>query len=443
MKALISSRRILSLSLPIIIAGIGETIVDVTDTIFLARYGIVELGAVALADALYGIAAVAVLAVVDGIQVLVARRAGEENTRQIGRTFNQGVYLLVLMGLAAMGLLKLGSTVLTGWLIDSGEVAAAANAFLQIVAYKIVFDGMNFAYGALLVGVGRTRPLVGATLVLAGTNVVLDYLLIFGHWGMPRLGIAGAAVSSVVSEVAAFAFLTASVLMRLGIREYGLFSFGRWDGRLARSLIRISSPVMLSQLVETLRWFLFFVIVERLGEEPLAVSNILYSCYVVFLIGLDGFSETTCSLASNVIGGGNASRLGALLRRAIALCYLVTAPLVVLSVFYPQVVLWVFTSDSQALEGLVSGLRVICLLVLIVIPSEMIASAVSGTGDTVGSFLIELATSLTILICAYMAAFSFDLPVQVVWTSEGVGWLVCGILSYFWLKSGIWRRLAI
>lgn len=443
MKALISSRRILSLSVPIIITSIGETIVDVTDAIFLARYGLTELGAVALADAVYGVAMVAVLAFVDGIQVLVARRAGEDRSEEIGKIFNQGVYLLLASGVAITILTKGASPFLTSWLISSEDVGAAADKFLQIVAFKAAFDGLNFAYSALFVGLLRTGPLIGATLILALSNTVLDYVLIFGRFGFPRLGIEGAAISSVVSEIAAFIFLTAETFRVFDVRKYGLFAFGKWNARLTRLLVRISLPVFLDGLVETIRWFLFFVIVERLGEQALAVSNIIYSCYIVFLVGLEGFSETTCSLVSHLIGRGHPSRLWTLLRRAMSQCYLTTIPVVVVALLFPHWVLSVFTSDAQAMEGSVNGLRVIAATVLIVIPSSIFASAVAGTGDTAAVFFIELLMSVAILAFAYGAALAFALPLEVVWMSEGVGWLLCAGLSYLWLKSGKWRRLSI
>ena len=441
MKAIISSRRLLSLSVPIMFAGIGEIIIEVTDAIFLARYGIIELGAVLLADTIYGVAVVLVLGLVDGIQVLVARRAGEGRTKEIGNTFNQGVYLIVLVGVAVTLFIALASPSATGLLIGDDEVRRAADAFLRIVAFKVVFDGMNFAYSALYVGLSRTRPLIGATVVLAITNVSLDYGLIFGHFGLPRLGIEGAAIASLVAEVAAFLFLTASTILLLEVKKYGLFAFGKWNGRLAKSLIWISSPVVLDGLVGSIRWVLFFVIIERLGPEPLGVSNILYNCYVVLLVALDAFSETTCSTVSNLIGQDKASRLWTLLRRTISLCYLVTAPFIALALLFPDWVLFVFGPDAAFMEGSVAGLRVIALAVLIVIPGEIYASAVAGTGDTVAAFWIELLTSLCILAYAYFAAFSLGLPLEYIWLSEWIGWLVCATLSYAWLRGGKWRRL--
>ena len=86
-------RSIWGISFPIIIAGISETIVDITDTVFLAHYGITELAAIGVADAIYGLALFLTLGLVDGMQIVIGRRVGQERNAEVGAVFNQGLYL--------------------------------------------------------------------------------------------------------------------------------------------------------------------------------------------------------------------------------------------------------------------------------------------------------------------------------------------------------------
>lgn len=443
MRIRITPGSILALSIPIIFAGVGETIVDVTDTVFLGWFGITELAAVGLADAIYGVATVVALGFVDGIQVIVARRAGEGRSQAIGRTFNQGLYLLGIVGVTLTLMLRFGSPFLTAEVISSPEVRAATDDFLAVASFKLLFEALNLAYSALYVGLSRTRVLIGATFLLAATNVVLDYGLIFGNFGFAEMGIRGAAIASLVAEISAFAFLTIHLLVRVRFRKYGVFAFGRWDSSVARALVHISSPVVFHGLIETLRWFLFFVIIERLGEEALAVSNIVYACFAVLLIALDGFSEVACSMVSNLIGQGKSGRMWELLGKCMSLSYTTTVPLLALVLLFPDVVVSIFTDEPLAIAGSVSVLRIVVLAILIVIPSEIYFSALSGTGDTPAAFVIELVMSICILIFAYGAALSFSLPLEYVWLAQAIGWTICAGLSYLWLRSGRWRRLRI
>ena len=84
MKTEVTSRTIWGISFPIIVAGIGENVVELTDTIFLAHYGVVELGAIGIADAIFGIAIFLAIGMADGVQIMVARRAGQGRDREIG-----------------------------------------------------------------------------------------------------------------------------------------------------------------------------------------------------------------------------------------------------------------------------------------------------------------------------------------------------------------------
>ncbi len=443
MKVRPAFRPIWAVSFPIIIAGVSEKIVELTDVLFLARYGIVELGAIVLADAIFELSIFLIVGLADGIQIVIARRVGQGQEEEIGRVFNHGLLLLTLTSLAAIAVIKIGTPYLAAVAIASADVARAVDDFLQIFAFACLFHAVNLAYSALYVGLSRTRVLIGATAVLAVTNIVLDYGLIFGNLGFPRMGIRGAAIASLTAEIGAFLFITAYAWRRADFRRYGLYHFRKLSRSLWKLLAAISSPVALDALVETLRWLLFFLIIEQLGETSLAMANIVYSCYALLLIPVEGLSETTCSMVSNLVGQAKASSIGVLLRRTMFLSLLIVSPFVLFSLIWPEYVISVFTSDPELIAGCVNSLRVVLLAVLVVIAGEMWGSAVAGTGDTVATLLIEIIVTICILSWAYAAAFLLDLPLEYVWFSEVIGWSVCFLLAFVWLKSGIWKRLYI
>src|SRR5262249_6765555 len=126
------SRMVWAVSVPLIFAEVSETILHVTDTMFLARVGTVEVGAVALADTILEMWVVLTVGLVDGIQVLLARRVGQGRDRAVGETFNQGFLLLGAVSIALTVSLRAISPHLTAWLVRSADVGAAMDAFLGI-----------------------------------------------------------------------------------------------------------------------------------------------------------------------------------------------------------------------------------------------------------------------------------------------------------------------
>jgi MATE family multidrug resistance protein len=443
MKIEISTRAIWAVAFPIMIAGISENVVEITDTMFLAHYGIVELGAIGLADSLFEVVIFLCAGLAGGIQIMVARRAGEGRDREIGRIFNHGLALLVATSAFLTVFVKLAAPYLTDVVASSVRIGRAIDDFLQIYAFAIFFHTVNLAYVALYMGIVRTRILMGAAVVLAVTNIVLDFALIFGNLGAPELGIQGAAYASLAAEIAAFLVLTAHMLARLPMARYGLFRLEKWRASLTRSLFNLSLPMAMEALLETGRWFLFFVILERMGETPLAVSNVVYVCYALFIIPIEGLSEAACTMVSNLLGQGKADSVGSFLRKAMSLGAIVALPVLGIALLVPETILSLFSDNSAVVGAGVDSLRVIAIATAVIVVAEMVSSAVAGTGDTGITFAIELVFTVVTLAYAYTTALILRTDLVWVWTAEIVGWVLVLALSSFWLKGGFWRRLEL
>jgi Na+-driven multidrug efflux pump len=278
-------------------------------------------------------------------------------------------------------------------------------------------------------------------IILIITDVVLNYLFIFGKFGCPTLGIRGAAVGSLGAEFATASFLTVYVWQRLDAGRYGFFNFRRLGHGTARLLGLISMPIAIQGIVENIRWFAFFLILERVSAETLALANVVYTCYVVLRIPTEGFAETTCSMVSRFVGRNRSHRIGGVLKHAIGGALVATVPFIIAALVVPEWFVAVFSPDSDLLAQTSASLRVVALAMLIAIPGEMWFVAVLGTGDTAASLGIEFALTLTMLGAAYFGAIHMAWPAPLVWLSFPIAWLVCLTISYGWMKSGMWKRL--
>lgn len=447
MKFQPSYKNIWGISFPILIAGISETIVDVTDTVFLAHYGITELAAIGLAASIYGLALFLSLGLVDGIQIVIGRRSGEQQLKAIGEVFNQGLYLLSLAALVMVLLIIFVVPLVTVDLLASKNVNKEVNSYLQISAYALFFQSFNLAYSAFYVGISKTKVLIGATLILAVTNIVLDYVLIFGNLGFNEMGIEGAAIASLTAEMAAFGYLTIDVLRRGYNHSHNMLRLGKWKNSLAKQLIYISTPVSLEALVEMSKWFLFFVIIEQLGEQQLGMASIIFSCYALLLIPIDSFSESACSMVSNLIGQQRVKQLTPLIHRIILLSFVTVLPMLLIMTFFPEYVLAIFSTDetlvTASFNTLSNSLGVIALATLVAVPAEIFYSTLVGTGDTRAILIIQVITTIFTLMFAYLAAFVLRLEFEYIWLAEVFGWLLCLFLSWFWFRKGVWRGLKI
>ncbi len=437
------SRAVWRISLPIILVEATETLDHLIDTLFLARVGITELGAIAVADSVLLLFLIVPLSLVDGIQILAARRAGQRRPEAVGAVFNQGLLMVMMLCVMATVALKIASPMIADWFVKSDAVGDALNGYLQIDAYSIILAGVTFAYSALLTSLGKTRALIPATIIMVVADIVLNYLFIFGKFGCPALGMRGAAVGSLGAELLTVIFLTIYIRKTFDAKRYGFFHFRRPEHRLTSLIGRMSLPIAAQGFLEDLRWFVFFLIIEGVSTTTLAIANIVYTCYIVFWIPAEGFSETSCSMVSRFVGGNRPHRIGRLLRATTNGAVLATIPLILVALIFPQWILAVFAPGSELLAQSTSSLRVVALAMLIAIPGEMWFTAVVGTGDTAAALGIEFVLTLVIIAMTWFAAVHLAWPLALVWLSVPIGWILCLAMSYGWIKSGIWKRLEV
>jgi len=437
------SRVVWKVSIPIIFVEATETLDHLIDTLFLARVGVTELGAIAVADSVMLLFLILPLALVDGLQILTARRVGQRRPDAVGTVFNQGfIQTMLLCGIAIFAL-KLFSPVVSNWVVDSDAVGTAVNGYLQIDAYSIPFAGATFAFSALLTSLGKTRALIPATIILVVSDVILNYLFIFGKFGCPELGMRGAAVGSIGAEFAAAVYLAVYIWRQFNQSKYGFFRFRPFEHRTTRLLGKLSLPIAAQCFLEDLRWVIFFLIIERMGTSALAVANIVFTCYMVFWIPTEGFSETACSMVSRYIGRNRAHRIGEVLRSTSGGAMLATVPFILVALLAPQWLVGAFAPGAEVLGQCSASLRVVALAMLIGIPAQMWFTAVEGTGDTAAALGIELLLTLLMLGLTWFAAIHLAWPMAFVWAAVPITWLVCLALCYGWMKSGYWKRLEV
>ncbi|MFM7646145.1 MAG: MATE family efflux transporter, partial [Sphingomonadales bacterium] len=197
-----SRRQVLRMALPISLAIFIPQFNFVINNIFLGHYlkDSLALAVAGITGVYYLIFAAIGYGLNNGLQTLIARRAGENRPQEIGKLFSQGVWIGLM--LAAIGILTTYFITphVFGWIIQDKLVLQKAIHFLQIRIWGLIFLYVYQLRNALLVGTNQSRYLVAGTLAETLSNIALDYLFIFGIAGFPELGFDGAAYASVLSE---------------------------------------------------------------------------------------------------------------------------------------------------------------------------------------------------------------------------------------------------
>lgn len=438
-----SYKQIWLVAYPILISLFMEHLIGLTDTAFLGRVGEVELGASALGGVFYMALFMPAFGFSVGAQILIARRNGEGRLGEIGPLFQQGFIFLVALAALLFGLTKAFAPRLLGMLISSHDVYAAAIDYLDWRIYGFFFAFAASVFRAFYVGITQTRVLTLNSLVMVLSNAVLNYALIFGKFGLPQLGIAGAAIASSVAELVSLLFFMIYTWQRADWRRYNLFRRVRFAPHLLSSMLGVSVWTMIQSFISVSTWFIFFVSIEQLGERPLAISNIVRSISSLLFIFMNAFAATTSSLVSNLMGAGHPQQVMKLCGRVIRMGYAVLLPLMLVIVLFPTAVLRIYTDSAELISASVPSLYVMVSVYLIYVPSMMWFNAVSGTGNTRSALGMELGALAVYMLYVYYVVDYLRADVAVCWTSEHAYSLVLLIFVYWYMKKANWQAKKI
>lgn len=439
----VSYKNILKVALPIIISGVAQNIVNVTDTMFLGRLSNVALGAGGNAGIFYFVLVITGMGFTTGAQIIIGRRNGEKNYAQIGKIFDHSIYFLVPLGILLYFFIKHWAPFLLEIITLSPAILEASIEFLSYRAFGILFAFINFTFIAFYVGTTKTKILIYATVLMMLVNVFLDYALIFGNFGFPEMRIKGAALASVISEAVALIFFILYTYKAIDIEKYQLFEFKKFDTVVFKRILKVSSPVMLQNFLSLSSWFIFFMIIEKIGERELAISHIIRSIYMVLMIPLFGFSSATNTLVSNLIGQGRKNQVLPLIKKITILSLLSTSFVLLFNLLIPQQMIGFYTNDLNLILDTIPTLNVISFTMFVFALAFILFNGVSGTGNTKTSLLIEFITISIYLVSTYYIALVLEASLPIVWCSEIIYFGLLGIMSFIYLKWGNWGNVSV
>ena len=435
-----TSRQIWTIAYPILISLIMEHLIGMTDTAFLGRVGEVELGASALAGVYYMAIFMMAFGFGIGAQIIMARRNGEGRYAEIGPIFYQGCFFLLALAAVLFGLSRYFSSGLLHHVIDSEAVYVATDSYIRWRVFGFFFSFVAVMFRAFFIGTTHTKTLTLNSVVMVLSNVVFNWVLIFGKFGIPALGIAGAAIGSSLAELVSVIFFIVYTWKRVDIRKYGLNRFGRFEFPLLRRILRVSIWTMIQNFVALSTWFFFFLAVEHLGERPLAITNIIRSLSALPFVMVSAFASTSSALVSNLIGAGDTRYVWGTIRQCIRMSYGFTLAVLLIFVLAPSTILRIYTDSAELIAASVPSLLVLASSYLISVPAYICFQTVSGTGNTRTALLLELASLTIYVFYIYYIVLSLRADVAVCWTSEHIYSTCILLFSYLYLRKGNWQQ---
>ena len=439
----ITNRQILQIAMPISLAILVPQINFITNNIFLGHLDEKSLATAGITGVFYLIFAVIGQGLNNGLQALIARRAGENRIDEIGKLFSQSIRISLIIAFTCIAITYIFAPWILQFSLKSGLLKGQAVSFLRIRIWGLPFLYIYQMRNALLVGTNQSRFLIYGTLAETVVNIALDYSLIFGHFGLPKIGFNGAAYASIIAEASGM-FVVFAVIHVKGIsRQLQLYGNFKFDKKNTWLILTQSSPLILQYAISVTSWEFFYIMVEHHGQRDLAISNTMRNIFGLFGVFTWSFASTTNTMVSNIIGQDKKERVVELIKKILKLSMLFATTMAILLNIFPNAFLSVFGQGSDFTDAALPVIRVVSIALVMMSFSTIWLNAVTGTGNTDVNLAIEIITIIFYCIYVYLTLGYFNLPILYGWMSEWVYWMSTFSFAYFYMRSGRWKKKAI
>ena len=439
----LSGRQILAIAFPIALSILVPQFNFIVNNIFLGGLGQRELAVAGITGVYYLIFAVLGQGLNNGLQALISRRAGENKLNDIGVLFAQGVRISIVLSIVGILLTWLVAPVIIRATLSDPESANMAIRFLHIRILGLPFLYLYQMRNALLVGINQSKFLIIGTTTEAVINIVLDYGLIYGHFGLPAMGFNGAAIASIASEVAGLLVIFLIITNNSVIRSLQLFKLTKFHLTNTKLILRQSSPLMLQFAISIISWEFFYILIEHDGTLALAVSNTMRNLFGFFGCFTWAFAATTNSMVSNVIGQGRMEEVIPLIKRIIFFSLGMSIIVFCLLNLFPTAFLSVYGQGPEFIAAAIPVLRVVSAAMLLMSIGVVWMNAVTGTGNSNMNLITESVAIVLYCVYTYLVLEVWNLPITVGWASEWLYWMTLFLPSYWYMRSGRWKQRKI
>ena len=439
--ALLSKKNIWNITVPIIFTLVSQNLISVIDTAFLGRVGAVELGASAIAGVFYIAVYMIGYGFSQGAQIFIGMRNGEGKHSLIGKIFANGLLFNLVLATCVFLLSWLWGGAMMQRLVSSPQVFDATMRYLDWRVFGFFFSFSNVMFRAFFVGITDTKVLTISAGIMAAVNIVFDWLLIFGNCGFPCLGIEGAAIASVLAELANVIYMIWYMRKKVDLKKYGFCRESisiEWTEM--KKQFGVSGFTMVQYFSAVFNWFMFFVFIEHLGENALASSNIVRSINSLTVIPLMALATTTNTLVSNLIGAGNKDKVPSFMTQMIAMCLLLTLPIVAFCMAFPELISSIYTNDPALIADSSFIIRTFVCSFFPFAAGNIAIMTVIGSGNTKTAFGFDLLSMVAYTVFVYYTAIVLRTHVSVVWIAEYIYWTLISLLSILYIYKGNWRK---
>ncbi len=441
-------REVLRIAVPLILSTASMTVTLFVDRMFLSWYSLSSVAAAVPGGITFFTICSFFLGTAQYVNTLVAQHHGSNDKPACARAVWQGVWFALLSVPLILAAIPVG----TALLARSGhepELVRLETEYFSILMLGGAALPFNAALASFFSGRGKTRVVMWGNLLGNSVNVLLDYLLIFGNLGFPEMGIQGAATATAITGIIPPVFWACLFLGRKYQPQYRSRSQMSWDRRLFMLLLRYGVPSGVQFFLDVASFTAFILLIGRLGETDLAVTNIVLSIEMLSFLPMVGMSIATATLVGEYIGRSDLRTAERSVYSSLKLALTYSGTLAVLYLLIPEVFIGLFRHGVEDVPGFdvvaekgVVILRLIAVFTVFDTVFIVFSGALKGAGDTKFAMWAQIMAAWVLFVPpVYVIVELLNMGVLAAWC-WGVVYIV-GLGTIFWRRfhSGRWKSI--
>ncbi len=442
-------REVLVISIPLILSTGAWSILLFFDRMFLAWYSPAAIAAAMPA----GMTSFAMLCFFIGtaayVNTFVAQYYGAEEEHNIGAIVWQGIYfsLLSLIVIIPAYFLANNFFELVG---HAPEVQEQETLYFKILMYSSMFMVLNNALGSFFSGLGKTLVVMWVSVIITIINITLDYVLIFGNFGFPEMGIRGAATASNIAVIAGSLLYLYLIFQKKYRKRFNLLSSRKFDRPLFNRLIYFGSPNGLRLFIDMSAFTAFLMFVGTLGTLEGVVTNIAFNIEALAFLPMVGMMIGVAVIVGQRLGENKPQLAEKAAWSAIHLALAFFGLLAVLYLIVPKVFIYPFTLHGglteldQGIETIVILLRFVAFFCLFDAIFLVFLGALEGAGDTRFIMKMSIVISIFLLVVpCYVYIRFYEATLLGLWWIITINVVIYCAVFYWRFKSGPWKSMRV
>jgi len=434
--------RVFKLSAPLMLGMMSQVLLNVVDAAMVGRLGAPELAAVGLGSLSFLMVALSFESLGTGTQILAARRWGEKNRWKASQVLLNSLLLTVPLGLLLTSLGVFKAIPFIRFLVAEPEVQNLTATYIRIRFLCLLFFMIFTSFRGYFDGVGKTHIRMWYMILVVLLNIILNYLLIFGKFGFPRMEVAGAALATTISVAIGSIYILICGFRDEVLRHHPFFLKSHVHLDVINNIVHFSFPRGLRMFFFFGAFLIFFKLVGMIGVNELAASNILLAILsFAFMPGM-GIGIAGGTLIGQSLGGrkfqaarhyGWASvRLGIVFMGFSGLAFMI----------FPREILSVFTPDLAVIEVGVWPLMILGVVQVFDAVGIVLSQVLEGAGATHWVLKAEIIIYwLFLLPLTYVFTAVLGWGLVGAWAGIGIMMVVYSVVMAMKFKSDTWLNI--